>query len=127
MEDSRSSQTAAEQSTPHTLRTRPAPCIPALAPSSLSISPSLSLFFLFFFLPASGTGWGQKREPRAVGRLAQRSHLETSGSASVPGSESGSTRFHRELAPLLPSPSSAVTTQGARNRNRRRIKKKKKK
>ncbi|XP_055443401.1 translation initiation factor IF-2-like [Bubalus kerabau] len=31
----------------------------------------------------------------------------------MPGSESGSTRFHRGLAPLLPSPSSAVTTQVA--------------
>ena len=43
---------------------RPAPCIPALAPSRLSISLSLSLFFIFF-LPASGTGWGQQRKPAA--------------------------------------------------------------
>lgn len=62
MEDSRSSQTAAEQSTPHTLRTapppapRPAPCIPALAPSRLSIS----FFFFFPFLVGVGDRLGSE-------------------------------------------------------------------
>lgn len=58
----------------------------ALHPSSRSLSPlHLSLFFFFLFLSAAGTDWGQKRALRAISRRARREHLESSGSASVPG------------------------------------------
>ena len=96
----------------------------ALHPSSRSLSPlhlSLSLFFFFSF--------SCRRRGQTGGRSARCALSATGPGGSTwraqaprvcPGSESGSTRFHRGLAPLLPSPSSAVTTQGARNRNRRR-------
>ena len=119
-EDSQSSQTAAEQSTPRTLRTpqpHPAPCIPAPAPSRLSIS--LSFFFSFSCRRRGQTG-GRSARCALSAAGPGGSTWRAQAPRVCPGSESGSTRFHRGLAPLLPSPSSAVTTQGARNRNRRR-------
>ena len=94
----RSSQTAAEQSTPRTLRTpqpHPAPCIPAPAPSRLSIS--LSLFFSF--------SW--RRRGQTGGRSASRRDRP-------PGPEGAPGELRLRECARAPSPGLRASTAGWR-------------